>query len=103
MMNGMNMNKMMKQMKKMQQQLADEQENLNQQEFVGQAPDEMVIATFDGSRKLKDLQIKNEAIDPEDPEMLSDLIIAAVNDGLAKVEKETEQTMGKYTKGIPGL
>jgi len=102
-MNGMNMNKMMKQMKKMQQQLADEQENLNQQEFVGQAPDEMVIATFDGSRKLKDLQIKNEAIDPEDPEMLSDLIIAAVNDGLAKVEKETEQTMGKYTKGIPGL
>lgn len=90
-------------MKKMQQQLADEQENLNQKEFIGQAPDEMVTAIFDGGRTLKDLQIKSEAIDPDDPEMLSDLIIAAVNDGLAKVEKETEQTMGKYTKGIPGL
>ncbi len=103
MMNGMNMNKMMKQMKKMQQQLAEEQENLNQQEFKGNSPEDMVVATFDGSKKLKDLQIKSEAIDPDDPDMLADLVIAAVNDGLEKVEKQTQQTMGKYTKGIPGL
>ncbi|MGF7437639.1 YbaB/EbfC family nucleoid-associated protein [Lentilactobacillus senioris] len=103
MMNGMNMNKMMKQMQKMQKQLSAEQENLNQQSFVGKAPSDMVIATFSGDRKLTDLQIKPDAIDPEDPEMLSDLVLAAVNDGLQQVAAATEQTLGKYTKGIPGM
>ena len=42
-------------------------------------------------------------IDPDDPEMLGDLVLAAVNDGLSKVDKATESTMGKYTKGIPGM
>lgn len=102
-MNGMNMNKMMKQMKKMQQQLSDEQANLNEQSFVGKAPGEMVVATFSGERKLTDLQIKPEAIDPDDPEMLSDLVLAAINDGLEQVATATEQTLGKYTKGIPGM
>ncbi len=52
---------------------------------------------------MKDIQIKPEAIDPDDPEMLGDLVLAAVNDGLSKVDKATESTMGKYTKGIPGM
>ncbi|GEP23088.1 MAG: YbaB/EbfC family nucleoid-associated protein [Lentilactobacillus diolivorans] len=103
MMNGMNMNKMMKQMKKMQKQLGEEQENLKQQEFTGNAPDDMVTVKFNGDRKMTDIQIKPEAIDPDDPEMLSDLVLAAVNDGLAKVEKATQSTLGKYTKGIPGM
>ncbi|GAD15520.1 YbaB/EbfC family nucleoid-associated protein [Lentilactobacillus otakiensis] len=103
MMNGMNMNKMMKQMKKMQKQLGEEQENLKQQEFKGTAPDDMVEVTFTGDKKMTDIQIKPEAIDPDDPEMLGDLILTAVNDGITKVDKATESTMGKYTKGIPGM
>lgn len=103
MMNGMNRNKMMKQMKKMQKQLAEEQENLKEQEFTGVAPDDMVKVTFNGERKMTDIQIKPEAIDPDDPEMLADLVLAAVNDGLAAVEKTTQQTLGEYTKGLSGM
>ncbi|WP_283678051.1 YbaB/EbfC family nucleoid-associated protein [Lentilactobacillus sp. Marseille-Q4993] len=103
MMNGMNMNKMMKQMKKMQKQMAEEQENLKEQEFVGTDPSEMVTAKFYGEKKMTDLSIKPEAIDPDDPDMLADLILTAVNDGITKVEKATQDTMGKYTKGLPGL
>ncbi|GAF36559.1 YbaB/EbfC family nucleoid-associated protein [Lentilactobacillus farraginis] len=103
MMNGMNMNKMMKQMQKMQKQLKEEQDNLNKQEFTGSAPDEMVVVTFNGERVMTDIKIKPEAIDPDDPEMLSDLIIAAVNDAMNKIKETTQNTMGKYAKGIPGM
>ncbi|ORN07900.1 Nucleoid-associated protein [Lentilactobacillus parabuchneri] len=103
MMNRMNMNNMMKQMKKMQKELGQEQENLKQQEFKGVSPDDMVTVTFSGDKKMTDIQIKPEAIDPDDPDMLGDLVLAAVNDGLTKVDKSTQDTMGKYTKGIPGM
>ena len=99
----MNMNNMMKQMKKMQKELGQEQENLKQQEFKGVSPDDMVTVTFSGDKKMTDIQIKPEAIDPDDPDMLGDLVLAAVNDGLTKVDKATQDTMGKYTKGIPGM
>ena len=52
---------------------------------------------------MTDIQIKPEAIDPDDPEMLGDLILTAVNDGISKVDQATESTMGKYTKVIPGM
>ncbi|EEI18333.1 MAG: YbaB/EbfC family nucleoid-associated protein [Lentilactobacillus hilgardii] len=103
MMNGMNMNKMMKQMQKMQKQLKEEQDNLNKQEFTGSAPDDMVVVTFNGERIMTDIKIKPEAIDPDDPEMLSDLIVAAVNDAMKKIKDTTQSTMGKYAKGIPGM
>ncbi|MFK8797285.1 YbaB/EbfC family nucleoid-associated protein [Lentilactobacillus parabuchneri] len=103
MMNRMNMNNMMKQMKKMQKELGQEQENLKQQEFKGVSPDDMVTVTFSGDKKMTDIQIKPEAINPDDPDMLGDLVLAAVNDGLTKVDKATQDTMGKYTKGIPGM
>lgn len=93
----------MKQMKKMQKELGQEQENLKQQEFKGVSPDDMVTVTFSGDKKMTDIQIKPEAIDPDDPDMLGDLVLAAVNDGLTKVDKATQDTMGKYTKGIPGM
>ena len=51
-------------------------------------------------KKLVDLQIKPAAVDPDDPEMLSDLVIAAVNDGLAQVDQATQAKLGKYTKGL---
>ena len=80
-MGGMNMQQMMKQAKKLQAQMAEEQENITAQEFTGKSADDLVIATFSGDRQLKDLKINKEAIDPDDPDMLQDLIIDAVNKG----------------------
>ncbi len=103
MMNGMNMNKMMQQMQKMQKQLKEEQDSLNKQEFTGSAPDELVVVTFNGEREMTDIKIKPEAIDPDDPEMLSDLILTAVNNAMEKIKTTTREKLGKYAKGIPGM
>ncbi|QLL70593.1 YbaB/EbfC family nucleoid-associated protein [Lactobacillus sp. 3B(2020)] len=100
MMRGMNMQQMMKQAQKMQKKMMEEQAEIAAQSFTGVAPDDMVKATFSGDKKLTDLQIKPEAIDPDDPDMLSDLIVAAVNDGLAKLDQATQAKLGKYTKGL---
>lgn len=99
-MNMGNMQSLMKQAKKMQKQMAEEQANLAQQEFIGKSADDLVVATFNGDRKLKDLKIDSEAIDPDDPDMLQDLIIDAVNKGIKEVEDATQASMGKYTKGL---
>lgn len=104
MMRGMgNMQGMMKQVQKMQKEMVKEQELLNQREFVGESTNGYVKATFTGDKKMKDLAIASDIVDAEDIEMLQDMVILAVNDGLAKIEKETEKTMGKYTKGMPGF
>ncbi|QEA54192.1 YbaB/EbfC family nucleoid-associated protein [Loigolactobacillus coryniformis] len=103
MMRGGNMQGMMKQMKKLQKEMAQAQEELNAQEFKGAASDDAVVVTFNGEKKMQDIQIKAEAIDPEDPDMLQDLIIMAVNNALTQVDQETEQKMGKYTRGLPGM
>ena len=60
----------------------------------------MVVATFSGDRKLKDITINKDAIDPDDPDMLQDLIIDAVNKGLSEIDEATQQSLGKYTKGM---
>ncbi|MFV0558067.1 MAG: YbaB/EbfC family nucleoid-associated protein [Enterococcus sp.] len=104
MMRGMgNMQGMMKQVQKMQKEMAKAQEELHAREFIGESTNSYVKAKFTGDKKLVDLEITPAIIDPEDPEMLQDLLMSAVNDGLTKIEKETERTMGKYTKGMPGF
>ena len=100
MMNGMNMPQMLKQAKEMQKKMLAEHEELAKQQFVGQAPDGMVTATFTGDNKLVNLEIKPEAVDPDDIDMLSDLVLAAVNDGMKKVNDATQSTLGKYTRGL---
>lgn len=104
MMRGMgNMQGMMKQMQKLQKEMAEAQEALHQKEFTGEASNQLVKVTMTGDKVMKDIQIKPEVIDPEDADMLQDLIIAAVNDTIKKIDKETEATMGRYAKGIPGF
>ncbi|GAA3021829.1 YbaB/EbfC family nucleoid-associated protein [Tetragenococcus solitarius] len=103
-MKGMgNMQGMMKQVQKMQKDMEKEQEELNKKEFVGKAANDYVKVIATGDRTVKDVQIKEDVIDPEDPEMLQDLIVSAVNDCLKNIENETKQTMGKYTKNLPGM
>ena len=84
----------------MQKKMMAEHEELAKQEFVGKAPDDMVTATFTGDNKLVDLKINKEAVDPDDIDMLQDLVVAAINDGMTKVNKATQQTLGKYTRGM---
>jgi DNA-binding YbaB/EbfC family protein len=104
MMRGMgNMQGMMKQVQKMQKEMGKAQDALNDKQFTGKATNDLVTVTFTGDKKMRDIAINEGVIDPEDPEMLQDLIVMAVNDVLAQIEKETESTMGKYTKGLPGF
>ncbi|KAF1302167.1 YbaB/EbfC family nucleoid-associated protein [Enterococcus saccharolyticus] len=104
MMRGMgNMQGMMKQVQKMQKDMKKAQDALNEKEFIGESTNGYVKVTATGDRKMKDIVIAPDVIDAEDPEMLQDLVLMAVNDVLGKVEKETEATMGKYTKGLPGF
>ncbi|MFD2673408.1 YbaB/EbfC family nucleoid-associated protein [Marinicrinis sediminis] len=100
-----NMNQMMKQVKKMQEQMMKAQEELGEKKIEGTAGGGVVTATVNGHRKLLDIQIKPEAVDPEDVEMLQDLIIAAVNDAMSQAEELANKDLGKFTGGmnIPGL
>lgn len=95
-----NMQNMMRQMQKMQKKVTEEQDNLDATEFTGVAPDDMVKVTFTGDKKMKDITINPDAVDPDDVDMLQDLVVAAVNDALTKVDEQTQSTMGKYTKGL---
>nr|WP_160726181.1 YbaB/EbfC family nucleoid-associated protein [Bacillus sp. USDA818B3_A] len=95
-----NMQNMMKQMQKMQKKMAEAQEELGEQKIEGTAGGGMVTVVVSGHKEVLDVQIKPEAVDPDDVEMLQDLVLAAVNDALKKAEELTNNTMGQFTKGM---
>ena len=99
---GMNMN-MMKQAQKMQQELAKMQAELESSSFTATAGGGAVKATVSGKRELTALEIEPDAVDPEDVEMLQDMVIAAVNEALRKVDEASSSGMSKITgmKGLP--
>lgn len=100
-MRGMgNMQGMMKKMQKMQKEMVEAQETLNEQQFEGVAGGGMVKVVMNGQRQMLDVVLDESVVDPEDVEMLQDLIIVAVNDALKKVEDTTASTMGKFTQGM---
>ncbi|MDG0809393.1 hypothetical protein SAMN05216312_115113 [Cohnella sp. OV330] len=100
-----NMNQMMKQVKKMQEQMLKAQEALGEKTIDGTAGGGVVTVSMNGHKKLLNVTIKPEAVDPEDVEMLQDLVLTAVNDALTKADELANADMGKYTGGmkIPGL
>ncbi|MCM3786787.1 YbaB/EbfC family nucleoid-associated protein [Neobacillus mesonae] len=100
-----NMNQMMKQVKKMQEQMLKAQEELGTKTVEGTSGGGVVTAEVNGHKKLISITIKPEAVDPEDVEMLQDLVMAAVNDAMGKADELANQDMGKFTNGmkIPGL
>jgi DNA-binding YbaB/EbfC family protein len=95
----------MKQAQMMQQKMAKLQEEAAQQTAEATAGGGAVTAVVNGKNQLLSLNIKKEAVDPEDVEMLQDLIMAAVNEALVKVHAAMSEQMGKITGGlnIPGL
>ena len=99
-MGGMNQMQMMKQAQKMQQDLLKMQEELEQSEYTATAGGGAVTATVSGKRELTSLQIDPDAVDPEDVEMLQDMVIAAVNEALRKAEDAASQNMSKLTGGL---
>lgn len=100
-----NMNQMMRQVKKMQEQMMKAQEELANKTVEGSAGGGVVTASMNGHKKLLGITIDPEVVDPEDVEMLQDLVTAAVNDALAKVDELVNQDLGKFTGGLnmPGL
>lgn len=100
-----NMGNMMKQMQKMQKKMMKAQDELMEMEFEASAGGGMVTVKADGSKKIKSVTINEEAVDPDDVEMLEDLVLAAVNDVMKQIETTTEETMGEFTKGMnmPGM
>lgn len=100
-----NMNQMMKQVKKMQEQMLKAQEELGSKTIEGSSGGGVVTVQVNGHKKVLSIQIKPEAVDPEDIEMLQDLVITAVNDALTQAEELANNDMGKFTGGmkIPGL
>ncbi len=104
MMRGGNMQGMMKQMQKMQKQMAKAQEELGEKRIEGTAGG-VVTVVVTGHKEVVEVNIKPEAVDPDDVEMLQDLVLAATNDALKKAEELTNNTMGQFTKGmnLPGM
>ena len=98
-------NAMMRQVQKMQDQIRAKQEELESREYTGTASGEMVTVTMTGKHEVTAIKIKPEAVDPDDLEMLEDLIAAAVNSAVAAVDKDSDEEMAKMTGGmnIPGI
>lgn len=100
-----NMGNMMKQVQKMQKQMEKAQEELKDKTVQGTAGGGMVTITANGQKQILDIQIKPEAVDPDDIDMLQDLVLAAMNDTLKQVDELVSKDMGKFTGGmnIPGM
>ena len=100
-----NMNSMMKQVQKMQEDMAALQEDLETREYDVSAGGGMVSVKINGKREIIGLDINPEIVDPDDIETLSDIIIAAVNEAIKKVDSTSESEMSKITGGIsvPGM
>ncbi len=84
---GMNMNALMQQAKKMQEQMEKADEELASAEIVGKAGGDMVQVTMNGKKEIKSIKLSKAAVDPDDVEMLEDLIIVAINDATAKADE----------------
>ena len=96
---GMNMN-MIKQAQKMQQDMLKMQQELQEKEYEAKSGGGMVCATVNGKHELKNLVIDPEAVDPDDVEMLQDMIVAAVNEAMRAADSDANQTMSKLTGGM---
>lgn len=104
---GINMNQLMKQAQQMQQKLAEAQESMSEVTVDASAGGGMVKVTVDGAMQLKSVTIDPDALDPEDVEMLQDMIVAAVNEacrGVAEIaNKRMSAVTGGMGVGIPGM
>lgn len=102
---GGNMNSMMKKVQKMQQEMARTQQEIEEKEFSSTAGGGVIEAVVNGKKEVLKIKIDEDVVDPEDTEMLEDLVVAAINDALKKAGEYSQKEMGKLTGNIniPGL
>lgn len=102
---GMNMGNMMKQMQKMQRELENTQKILDEEEISATSGGGAIEAVVNGKKELVRIKISKEVVDPDDIEMLEDLIISAVNEANRKAQEKHDSEIGKITGGIniPGF
>ncbi len=102
---GANMNQMLKQAQKMQEQMVKMQEELETKTYEASSGGGAVTVKINGKKELLEINLTEAVVDPDDIEMLQDLIIAAVNEGMRKASETSENELGKLTGGlnIPGL
>lgn len=100
---GGQMQQLMKQAQKMQEQMAKAQEELDEAELIGTSGSGLVTVTVNGKKVLKAISIKPDCVDPDDIEMLEDLIIAAMNEAYAKADELYSEKMGPLGGGAGGL
>ena len=98
---GMNINQLMKEAKKMQADIEKSQTELQAKEFDATAGGGAVSVKVTGAKEIKEITIKKDVVDPDDVEMLQDLILTCVNEALRKVDSAQAASMGKYN--IPGM
>jgi nucleoid-associated protein EbfC len=101
----MNMQKMLKEMQKMQGKLSKAQQDLESESYSSEASGGLVKVTISGKGMLTELKIDAKAVDPEDVEALEDLIMAAFNSAMSKKEEAAQSTFGNLSQGmkIPGM
>ena len=92
---------MMKQAKKLQNDILKENSQIDDKIFEGKSS--FVTVKVKGTKEVVEIKIDAENLEKDDIEMLQDMILVAINDANHQVDEETEQKMGKYTKGMPGL
>ena len=98
-----NMNNLMKQAQKMQRQMEEKQKELEEKQYSASAGGGAVTVTVSGKKEVLSVKLSEEVVDPDDIEMLEDLIMAATNEALRKVEEETNAVMSKLTGGLTGM
>ena len=97
---GMNQAAMMKQAQKMQQEMLRMQQEMETKTYTAKSGGGMVSASVNGKHELVDLQINPEAVDPDDVEMLQDMVMAAVNEAMRTADSEAANNMSKLTGGL---
>ena len=98
-----NMNNLMKQAQRMQKQMEETTRELEEKEVTAAAGGGVVEVTVTGKKEVKSVKLNPEVVDPDDIEMLEDLIVAATNEALRKIEEISQSEMAKITGGLGGL
>ncbi len=97
------MGNLMKQAQKMQKQMEDKTKELEEKEYEATAGGGAVTVKVSGKKEISSIKLSKEVVDPEDVEMLEDLIVAAANEALRKMEEDSSSTMGQLTGGLSGM
>lgn len=97
----MNIQAMMKQAQKLQSDMMKEKNKIDEEIFEGKSS--LVKVKVKGTKEIIEVKIEKEQLEEDEIELLQDMIMIAVNDAMKQIDKKTEDSLGKYTKGMPGL